>query len=320
MTKEERLERRAEQNKKRIWELDLLRALVIIGMLIDHLLKDFSEMFPALFNSDKYFSYSFLANMRDFGYEYGLNPTRVVFRFVGVIVLILLIGISSQFSKSNIKRALLLLGFGIVISCFTILGHHLAAMNYILIGAVMCFGLCLLIYCGVHAIFARFEKAWKWICLGTGLTILLGWLIVRSLIMRGEIESQYNNLFMVYHGYYRSIPYIGDIKDLNFGKFIEVLLGVTYFGADYIGIFPYLGYLFIGAFIGQTVYKDKKSLLHYFDKDEEHTLNELFNRKTSVLLFFGRKSMWFYVFHQPVYTLLMLFIGAVILSIPLSFI
>ena len=60
--------------KNRIWELDLLRALVIIGVLIDHLLLAFYTTFPAMFVAESYLAYPFLQNLYAIGgiYKYSI--------------------------------------------------------------------------------------------------------------------------------------------------------------------------------------------------------------------------------------------------------
>ena len=308
------------RNKNRIWEIDLLRSIVIIGMLIDHLFISFGNFFPKMFVSEQYSSFEFLRIMQTFGSSYSMHPVRVAFRFIGVIVLIMLIGINTSFSKSNLKRGLILLGIGLLESAFFVFGYVNGVTNLTIMGTITTFALCLLIYCGIEAIFSRFIKAWKWICLGIGITILVGFIFVRYSFLGESIPPEYNNFWLIYNGYYKCISYVRYPKDLDFVKVIQHIFGITYFGSDYLGLFPYLGYLFIGVFIGQTLYKDKKSILHYFDKEGSMTLNEKFNIHSRVVLFFGKHSLWFYLLHTPTFVLLMLFIGGIILRIPYSFI
>ncbi len=336
--KEEKLSKRAEKysknedkfwkkaeaqdyaNKNRIWEIDLLRAAVIIGMLIDHLFVGFGSLFPKMFNYDQYMAAPFFSNMYSVSSDFIVSLTRISFRFIGVVTLIMLIGINTSFSRNNLKRALILLGIGLGESAFFAFGHHFGVTNLVIMGTITTFALCLLIYIGIEAIFKRFQKAWKWICLGIALTILISFGFVRYNFLREGMDPSYNNFWIIYHGYYKCISYVGDVSELNFVKVIQHIFGITYFGQDYLGLFPYLGYIFLGAFIGQTVYKDKKSILHYFDKEGSMTLNELLNIYTRPVLWFGHHTLWFYLLHTPIYVLIILFIGGLILRIPLSFV
>ena len=99
---------------------------------------------------------------------------------------------------------------------------------------------------------------------------------------------------------------------------MKVIVGLTYSGDDWLCFMPTLGYLFLGAFVGHTVYKNGLSLLHYFDKEGQMTLNEKFNRSTKGFLFFGHHTLWFYLLHQVVYIVLMLFIAGLCMGIPLG--
>ena len=306
--------------KKRIWEIDLLRALVIVGILIDHLLIAFSTTFPAIFVDEQYFSYPFLQNMYDFSELYFYSVPRGIIRYIGITVLILLIGISSQFSRNNWKKSILLIFIGATISCIFLLGVHLGVVGYSLFGTLTCYGVCLLIYCIVHAIFSRFKKHWKWICLGIGLFILFAWRYVRFDNLDPDMEEKYNNFWLIFNGYSRCIVAVSDISDFDFITTLKMIIGINRFGTDYLGLFPTLGYLFVGAFIGQTVYKDKKSLLCYFDKEGKIPLNERFNHATRGLLFFGKRAIFFYLGHQIIYLGLALIIGGLILGLPFSFV
>ena len=71
-------------------------------------------------------------------------------------------------------------------------------------------------------------------------------------------------------------------------------LGLTYEGftsSDYFPLFPQLGYFLIGAAIGKTAYREKRTLLHGSFQ------------KTGIARFFcwcGRQSLFIYLLHQPI--------------------
>ena len=71
-------------------------------------------------------------------------------------------------------------------------------------------------------------------------------------------------------------------------------LGLTYEGftsSDYFPLFPQLGYFLIGAAIGKTAYREKKTLLPGSFQ------------KTGIARFFcwcGRQSLFIYLLHQPI--------------------
>ena len=312
-------QRQDDRQKHRVWEIDLLRAIVIFGMLIEHLLFDFVDMFPSIFNRNAYLSVPFFNTMYNFSFEYWNHPVRIAIRLLGLVVLAVLIGINTRFSRNNLKRGLIIFGIGVLMSLVFFVGGKLTITGYVLNNILVTYGLSLLIYCGVEAIFKRFKKAWPWICLGIGVAILVSWGFVRYANPRANVPDKYNNFWLIYNGYAGSIPNLYSLKNANFGEIIKTIIGINYYGEDWLGLLPTLGYLFIGAFIGVTVYKNGLSLLHYFDKEGKMTFNERFNRSTKGFLFFGHHTLWIYVLHQVVYIVLMLFIAGLCMGVPLAF-
>lgn len=307
------------RNKHRIWEIDLLRAIVIFAMLFEHLFFDFAYMFPSLF-SPAYMEVPFFKTMYDFSCSYWAHPARIAFRFVGLFALAMLIGINTRFSKNNVKRGIILLFFGLVMaSVFAILHSITPDIGHAYFNILVIYGLCLLIYSGVEALLKkRFSKAWPWICLGIAVVILVLWGFIRYANLANSVPEKYNNFWFIYNGYAGSIPYVSDIKGLPFGDIFKVFIGITYSGDDWLCFVPTLGYLFLGSFVGHSVYKNGLSLLHYFDKEGEMTLNEKFNRSTKGFLVFGHHTLWFYLLHQVIYIGLMLFIAGLCMGIPLG--
>lgn len=321
---EEKFLKKAEKqdyrNKNRVWEIDLLRAIVIFAMLIEHLLFDFAYMFPSIFEPNAYRSVPFFNTMYEFSTSYWADPVRITFRFIGLFALALLIGINTRFSKNNVKRGIILTFFGLVMaSVFAVFHSIVTEVGHAYFNILVIYGVSLLIYSGIEAIFKkRFSKAWPWICLGIAVVILVSWGFIRYANMLTYIPKQYDNFWFIYNGYASSIPSVTDIKGLPFKDIMRVFLGIVYSGDDWLCLMPTMGYLFLGAFIGHTLYRSGKSFLHYFDKEGAMTLNERFNRSTRGFLFFGHHTLWFYLLHQVVYIALMLFIAGLCMGIPLG--
>ena len=306
--------------KKRVWEIDLMRAIIIFGMLIDHFLQDFRIFFPKIFDHDAYWSNSFLVNCYNSIGFYTGSDIRAVIRFIGIMMLAILIGINTHFSRNNWKRFGILFSFGIVVNIFYIVCASKGVLNYSIMNIIMSYALSLLIYCIFESIFKRYKKAWKWICLGVGVFLLVGWGFLRYQVLLGEGAPIDNSFFLVFNGGSSRIEkYECAIGDLSFINWLEIISGLKRFGSEHIGLFPIVGYIFIGAFIGQTVYKNKKSLLRVFDKEGEVTANEKMNRATKGFLFFGHHTAFIYIFHQPVYTIIMWIIVTLCMGIPLAF-
>lgn len=281
-------------NTRRIWEIDFVRGVIIIGMLIDHFFYDFLGIFtPANFNNLP----QFMLEISKFSYVYWTNPIRITFRLLGVVLLVFLSGISSKLSKNPIRRSLIIIGVGLIMS-LAFLGISLATGNMndmMFMGAVMGIGVCLLIYSIYKLIFARYKKVYKWLTLGIAVGMLIMWGFVSF-----NNASDKSNFWFYYNGYAGSIPnaYWSDIP----AKLPSILFGTTYFGSDWLGLFPSLGYMFLGGFVGEILYQNPRSVF------AKH--NEKLNRVTCPITFCGRNSVWFYLGHQLVYIII---IGAVAL-------
>lgn len=280
-------------NARRIWEIDFVRGVIIIGMLIDHFFYDFLGIFtPANFNNLP----NFMLEISKFSYVYWTNPVRIAFRLLGVTLLVFLSGVSSKLSKNSLKRSLFIIIVGIVMSlAFIVVANVTGNMNdLMLMGAVMGIGVSLLIYSIYKLIFARF-KFYKWLTFGLALMMLIMWGFISY-----NNATDKSNFWFYYNGYAGSIPN-ASFSEI-FAKLPSILFGTTYFGSDWLGLFPSLGYMFLGGFIGELLYKNRQSIFAKY--------NEKLNRVTYPFSFAGRNSVWFYLGHQLVYIII---IGAVAL-------
>lgn len=297
IVKRDRFEHRFE---KRIWEVDLVRGIIIIGMLIDHFIGDFWMIFPMIIKD--FYSIEFFNVMNRFSNQYWNHPVRVGFRLLGVALLLVLCGISAKFSRSSLKHSLIIIGFGLLLDVgFAIYSKIIGSeSDYIIIGAILCIGICLLIYTLMRFIFYKIYKpAWKWISLGLAVAILTMWAFVSY-----NNATDRSNWWFYYNNYARCIPSIERISDINSSNFWGIIFGTTYFGSDWLGLFPYLGYMFLGGFLGEILYKENKPLIRA-------DINELLNRKTRGLTYFGQHTLLFYIGHQPLYIAVVVIIALI---------
>ena len=285
--KQKHYETKNNLNTKRIWEIDFIRGIVIIGMLIDHFFFDFIGIFT---------KYNFTnlpevyLNIGAFANAYWVHPVRVTFRFIGLFFLLFLSGISTHFSKNSIKRSLIVIAAGGIISlAFLVVSNFTSKEDMVIMGAVLCIGVCMLIYSLYKLAFYRFKKIYKWLTLILAIGMLTMWVFVSR-----NVATDTSNFWFYYNGYARSIPVIYSGK---LGEHIwEVLLGTAYFGSDWMGLFPALGYMFLGGFIGETVYKNRTSIFKKY--------NEKLNKNTLAIVVPGRYSLWFYLLHQVIYIII----------------
>ena len=223
-------------SKPRIWELDALRGVCILCVIV----------------------VAFLFDLSFFG---GLNLTLpawyVFIQEYGGAIFVVLSGVCVTLGSKSVRRGLIVFACGMLITAVTYGMYRLGMSGadvVVKFGVLHLLGVCMLVY-------PAFKK------LPPAALALLGLAIaITGYAIRGVVVPQHW-LFP---------------------------LGLTYEGftsSDYFPLFPQLGYFLIGAAIGKTAYREKKTLLPGSFQ------------KTGIARFFcwcGRQSLFIYLLHQPI--------------------
>jgi len=257
-------------NSKRVWELDFLRGLSILLMVMDHFMYDLNSL-PYWFAN--YSQITEPGSLMDILYRVGnwywYSGLRNNFHFVFVAIFLLVSGISFTFSHSNLKRGL---KFGIVallISAVTISVEYFTGLN---IGIVF----------GIIHMFA----------VGTILTYLL------RKITKNNVIVFFVGLAFVIYGLSFDFINVDYVPTVEWNNILQIIIGLKGYGADHFGIFPYTGVIMIGTVIGELFYKSKQSLLPIWDKP----WNKPF-------ISAGKHTLAIFVLHQPILFLIVYLLG-----------
>ena len=222
--------------KSRIWELDALRGVCILCVIVVHFLFDLS-----------FFG----------GLDLTLPAWYVFIQEYGGAIFVVLSGVCVTLGSKSVRRGLIVFACGMLITAVTYGMYRLGMSGadvVVKFGVLHLLGVCMLVY-------PAFKK------LPPAMLTVLGLVIaITGYAIRGIIVPQ-RWLFP---------------------------LGLTYEGftsSDYFPLFPQLGYFLIGAAIGKTAYREKRTFLPGAFQ------------QTPVARFFcwcGRQSLFIYLLHQPI--------------------
>ena len=243
---------------KRINFLDELRGFAILAMIVHH----------------TFYDIGFVLNM-DWGTRVFDELCTVQPLFWGIFIIIS--GICSRLSRNTIKRGLIVLGAGLVITLVTAVIMPALGITgaEIYFGILHCLGCCMII---------------------TGLLMPL---INKTNPIVGMIISAV--LFLTFYNVSTGSLLFGLIKlplSLYSTNYFAPLgfYNTGFYSADYFGLLPWFFLFLFGAFLGDYAKRGKFPEWTY-------------KKRSKFLSFVGRNSLWFYLGHQPVIFGIMMLIG-----------
>ena len=377
----ERIDKHHYSRLNRIFEVDLLRGIIILGMVIDHTVYDFT--WGGIFGEDVFFktsnigALSWLPKLNIFTSYYWGGDFRLTLRILGVVLLAFLCGISSTLSRNNYKRGILLTVAGVIMTFgMNFMGKYIIQdSSFVMLFATLsALGCCILLYSGLKDIYKFLERrynsrfktkmkdfSWKYVALVCAISIFAFWFMFRNAgieaynqdgrTLLNPVNRVYgehaldryfgentwlnffavrreNNFFMNFfhlfnnEGNYCVYTY-DPLSSLKFGDVVMIILGAKGYGVDWLGLFPMLGYTFLGGFIGEILYKDKKSIIYYFFKKENRfaidplttipgKINMVLNNIFIPINIPGQNTVLVYILHQPV---IIIFFGLIFLML-----
>ena len=249
-----------EKLTSRIAELDILRAAAVLLMIFDHAMFDIWGLLPGVFSGFPP-TVGAWAEIYKTARAYWSWDVRIIVRVVVVFVFLALTGICCSFSRSNIKRGAKLLALAMALSVATdILGAVIGDRDMvILFGVLHCIAVTLILI-GVCKLFIKS----KWFYLAAGILMIgLGLYLEKD---------------QVYMSLYSNEP----LRVL-----LATITGEASSGSDNFSLFLYGGQIFVGVFLGELLYSERRSRLGL-------------EYKNNLVTATGRHSLVVYIAHQAI--------------------
>lgn len=250
-----------KQDKKRIYMLDEIRGFAIICMIMHHALLDVGDVLGL-----------------SWGYK-AFNALCLV-QPIFWAIFIIISGMCTRLSRSPVKRGLVVIACGGVITLVTAVAMPLLGFEKteIYFGILHCLGVCMVVTGLLMPVINKIN--YKVGAVSSAVLFFLFYGIDNKKILFGLInlpESMYcNNIFAPF-GFHNS----------------------DFFSADYFPVLPWIFLFLFGAFIGKLALDEKLPVIMY-------------KKHSKFLCITGKNSLWIYLAHQPVIYGIFMIIQAVI--------
>lgn len=193
--------------KKRIWELDAFRGICILGMVIVHFVYDINKLYGIV--------------------QWELPELFLFVQDWGGLLFLLISGISATLGRRSVKRGLVVLGCGLIVTAVTYGMYRFGFSKSIIIyfGVLHCLGICMILWW-------LFKRLPSWVLLPLAAAMIAAGLYLDTVVLV-------------------DYPWLVPVGFMFPG----------FTSSDYFPLLPNLGYFLLGAVVGRTVYRKKETLL-----------------------------------------------------------
>lgn len=251
--------------KKRVWEIDFLRGLMILFVVWDHFMWDINTFKP--YQTD-FFNWLYALSQT----YYSAMGIRRIAQPVFVTMFVFTSGVSCSFSHSNGRRAIKMVIFACLLTAGTYALSSIVGANFKMnFNVIHVIALSTLLWAFIEFCRSKCKSDWQKNIFGVVMAIVT----ITAIVVGGYADFK---------------PWTNDNPMWFFlAKHSSNTAYREFCGADYLPFLPDFGWFLVGAFLGGIVYKEKTSIFP--------SVNSKF---VCPITFCGRHSLWVYFGSQIV--------------------
>ncbi len=288
------------KKKERAFEIDVLRGIPIFIVVLYHFCWSFSFM-PSFFSNSATILKNNLTLYDFLSFITSILTNRLIHTYFAPLVgglFIFICGVSSVFSRNNLRRGFLLFLAASIVTLATFLAGEVVHENYLItFGVLHLMAFCVLFY----AFFEKLSEELFRKKISPEILALFSFAIfLFSLITLSGYDPFRNTFFEPW-----PIKVIHDTFFDRYQKepltFLTEPIGFVAGDMDWWPIFPYLGVFLLGVANGKWVYEPRGNRT-IFPKAKH------LRKILSPLCFIGSHTIYIYILHQPIIILVLFFV------------
>lgn len=274
-------DRRLVPSCRRIWELDFLRGVLILLMLVDHTFFDIAGMFGSAWT---FSGVAGAAKAVEFAAYYWMMPLREWVHDGVLWGFLLLCGISTTLTHNNLQRVFKLALAAGILTCATVFAQQIGLAEDIATGFGVLHMLCLADL-AAGAIYAV-TKGNRLAAVLVPFVLAVGLYLLEQLYLGEHLFADQPAYLCVLH------RNMGDMLTFSPGDYFPLLGDMSH--TTRVLAVPYLSRVLVGVSLATLLYPAGRSLLPTWD-----------GKWNKAICFLGRHTIWVVLLHQLLIPLLL---------------